>query len=77
MAGAATTTFLTQLNPPTGSQLLVAVQGSVAGLQNAPTAPATQRERLLAHLVFSPVLKTANRTLAITYTITVSVSRSV
>lgn len=77
MAGSATNTWLTQLNPPSGAQLLSPVQGSVAGLQNAPTSPATQRERLLSHLIFSPVLKTANRTLAITYTITVSVARSV
>jgi hypothetical protein len=77
MAGSATNTWLTQLNPPSGAQLLAPVQGSVAGLQNAPTAPTTQRERLLSHLIFSPVLKTANRTLAITYTITVSVARSV
>lgn len=76
LAGAATATFLTQLNPPTGAQLLAPVQGTAAGLQNAPTAPNTQRERLLSHLIFSPVLKSANRTLAITYTITVSVART-
>jgi hypothetical protein len=77
MAGAATSVWLTQLNPPTGAQLLTAVPGTVAGLQNSPVTPSLQRERLLAHLVFSPVLKSANRTLAITYTITVSVARSV
>lgn len=76
LSGASTTAFLAQLNPPSGAQLLAPVQGTVAGLQNSPTAPASQRERLLSHLIFSPVLKTANRTLAITYTITISVARS-
>lgn len=77
LSGPATSALLSQLNPPSGAQLQTPVQGTVAGLQNAPTAPTTQRERLLSHLIFAPVLKTANRTLAITYTITVSVARSV
>lgn len=77
LSGTQTNAFLGLVNPPSGAQLLTPVQGAAAGLQNAPTAPETQRERLLSHLVFSPVLKTANRTLAITYTITISVARSV
>lgn len=77
LAGTQTNAFLSQINPPSGGQLLTAVPGTIAGLQNAPVTPATQRERLLSHLIFSPVLKTANRTLAITYTITISVARSV
>jgi hypothetical protein len=77
LSGSATSTFLTQLNPPSGAQLLAPVQGTVAGLQNSPTNPSAQRERLLSHLIFSPVLKTANRTLAITYTITISVARTI
>lgn len=76
MSGVNTAAWLTQLNPPSGAQLLAPVQGSIAGLQNSPVAPSQQRERLLAHLIFSPVLKTANRTLAVTYTITVNVARS-
>jgi hypothetical protein len=76
LTGTQTTAFLGLINPPSGAQLLTAVQGTLAGLQNAPVTPATQRERLLSHLIFSPVLKTANRTLAITYTITISVARS-
>jgi hypothetical protein len=31
-------------------------------------------DRLLTHMVFSPILKTANRELVITYTLTLSVS---
>lgn len=76
LAGSATNAFIGLLNPPTGSQLLTGVHGKAAGLQNSPTAPATQRERLLSHLIFSPVLKTANRTLSVTYTITISVART-
>jgi len=76
LSGANTSALLAALNTPSGSQLVAAVDGTAAGLQNAPTSPLTQRERLLAHLVFSPVLKSANRTLSITYTLTISVGRS-
>ena len=53
-----------------------AVPGEDAGLQNSPTAPTLEAERLLTHLIFSPVLKSANRTLTIVYTLTISVARS-
>lgn len=56
---------------------LTAIGGQNAGVQNAPTAPTTEAERLLTHLIFSPVLKSANRTLTVEYTLTISVSRSV
>lgn len=56
---------------------LTAIPGSAAGVQNAPTAPTTEAERMITHLIFSPVLKSANRTLTIDYTLTVSVARSV
>jgi len=59
---------------PTG--ILTPVPGVPAGLQNAPTAPSTEAERLLTHIIFSPVLKAANRTLTILYTLTISVARS-
>lgn len=59
-----------------GASTLTAVDGSDAGVQNNPTSPALERERLLTHVIFSPVTKTANRTLTITYTLTVSVARS-
>lgn len=64
------------LNPPTGATLNVTVPGANAGVQNAPTAPATERERLLTHLIFSPVLKAAGRTLTVTYTLAISVGRT-
>ena len=74
--GGQTTSFLVSLNPPLGSSLVTAVAGATAGLQNSPTNPTQERERLLSHLIFSPVLKSSNRTLAITYTLTISVART-
>lgn len=64
------------LNPPSGSTLIAAVAGANAGVQNDPVDWQTERERLLTHLIFSPVLKAANRTLTITYTLAISVART-
>lgn len=58
------------------SSVLSPVDGSDAGVQNNPVFSQLERERLLTHVIFSPVTKTANRTIAITYTLTVSVARS-
>lgn len=68
--------FLADLTP-TGGTLETAVSGADAGIQNDPVNPTTERERLLTHIIFSPVLKSANRTLSITYTLTISVARTV
>jgi len=71
--------MLASINPggtPSGGTLESAVAGSDAGFQNAPVTATTERERLLTHIIFSPVLKSANRTLTITYTLTVSVART-
>ncbi len=68
-----------ELNPPTGGTLLnpgVGNPGEDAGVQNDPVNPDTERERLLTHIIFSPVLKSANRTLTVTYTLTISVART-
>ena len=77
LGGHQTSVFVTQLNPPLGSTLIGAQAGTASGLQNNPTNPDNERERLLAHLIFSPVLKVATRTLAITYTLTISVARTI
>jgi len=53
-----------------------AVNGEPAGLQNNPTDPSQEAFRMLTHIIFSPVLKSANRTLTILYTLTISVARS-
>ena len=58
------------------SGVLTAVDGTNAGVQNDPVNYDLERERLLTHIIFSPVLKSSSRTLAITYTLTVSVARS-
>ena len=77
LTGGNTTAFLAALNPPAGATLFENdVAGTDAGLQNDPLDPTQEGERLLAHLIFSPVLKAQNRTLTITYTLTVSVART-
>ena len=76
LTGAQTTAFLNSIAAPTIATVEAAVPGTEAGLQNAPTNSTTERERLLAHLIFSPILKAANRVLNITYTLTISVGRT-
>jgi len=71
---AGTTNDLFQAIP--GTIVTPAVNGQNKGLQNNIVDPNTEQERLLTHLIFSPVLKAANRTLTITYTLTVSVART-
>lgn len=50
------------------------INGENAGVQNDATNPENERERLLTHLIFDPILKYDNRNIEITYTITVSVT---
>jgi hypothetical protein len=57
--------------------ILPASQGGNQGVQNDPINASTERERLLSHTVFSPVLKSSNRSLTIQYTLTVSVARNI
>lgn len=76
LAGTDTNTFMNVLNPPFGASLLAPIPGSAAGVQNDPTNPLNERERLLTHLIFSPVVKAANRTMVITYTLTIAVART-
>lgn len=50
--------------------------GSGGGVDNDPNHPTNEAQRMLTHLIFSPVLKAANRTFIIKYTLTISVARS-
>jgi len=50
--------------------------GENAGVQNDPANPANERERLLTHLIFDPLLKAADRAFEIIYTLTISVTPS-
>lgn len=52
------------------------VPGELAGVQDNAANPSTVRERLLTHIIFSPILKAANRTIRIVYTLSISVARS-
>ena len=70
------TDVIASMNPPSGGTVQSAVAGIDGGIQNDPVSSDTERERLLTHIIFSPVLKSANRTLTITYTLTVSVART-
>lgn len=76
IAAGVTNDMVAALNPPTGGNILTSVPGEDAGVQNDPVNPDTERERLLTHLIFSPILKSANRILTVTYTLTVSVART-
>ncbi len=66
------------LNDPIGADIIsnTPVKGIDAGYQNSPTIPNNERERLLTHLIFSPIRKTKNRRFNITYTLTINVART-
>lgn len=48
--------------------------GQAAGVINDSVTPTNERERLLSHLVFTPILKSQSSVIRIVYTITVSVA---
>lgn len=50
--------------------------GQNAGVANDPTVPANERERLLTHLIFDPILKSTFRSLKIVYILTISVPKT-
>ena len=74
--GSTTVDTLDMFSNLTGTIVVPAVNGVDKGVQDSPTNPLIEQERLLTHLIFTPVLKAANRTLTITYTLTIAVARS-
>lgn len=60
----------------TFQQRFLAASGSDAGVEDNYADPSTERERLLTHITFVPVIKTANRTFVVTYTITIDVGQN-
>jgi hypothetical protein len=50
--------------------------GKNAGVPNDPSNPENERERLLTHLIFDPILKSTLRSLKIVYILTVSVKQT-
>ena len=72
----ASTPMFAALLPLGQAALLTPIAGKNAGVQNNPQEPEKERERLLTHLIFSPVLKAASRTLTVTYTLTITVART-
>jgi hypothetical protein len=65
------------MNLPNGGTVLSPTSGEPAGVQNNPVNWTSERERLLTHLIFSPILKSANRALNVTYTLTIAIARTV
>lgn len=53
------------------------VVGVTAGVANNSITPENERERLLTHFIFSPILKSADRGLEIVYELTISVTPGV
>lgn len=52
------------------------VDGNEAGVLNDSLDTTNERERLLTHMVFPPIAKTADKSLNIVYTLTISVART-
>lgn len=59
-----------------GNVNLNAVPGITAGVANDPVNTINERERLLTHFIFDPILKSADRAIEIIYTLTISVGRT-
>lgn len=62
--------------PFDSSVTIIRSDGEPAGVQNDPVNPGTERERLLTHLIFSPVTKSNDRQLTVTYRLTFSIART-
>lgn len=52
------------------------ISGDVAGSSNDPVTPGNERERLLTHIIFSPIPKATDVAISIVYTLTVTVKNT-
>lgn len=63
-------------NAVCGNVNVNSLAGVNAGVANDPVNPTNERERLLTHFIFDPILKSKDRAIEIVYTLTVSVGRT-
>lgn len=68
-------TFLDDLLDTCSSGQIETIDGEDIGVLNSKTSPESERERLLTHITFPPILKKANRQIRIRYILTVSVAQ--
>lgn len=63
-----------------GNSVYQGIDTSIVGMDEGeddnPANPALERERLLTHLIFHPLLKSADRTWTIEYTLTIDIKRT-
>ena len=73
--------LFSRLKDAVGQPIYVGVRtgviGQNGGVEDKPEDTAREQERLLTHLIFSPLLKAADRVWTITYTITIVVERTI
>ncbi len=75
-----TTWLFANLQDVTGTSVYTGLDAAVPGLdggvEDRPEDQSREQERLLTHLIFSPLLKSADRIWTITYTLTLSIERT-
>lgn len=68
--------FTSITNGVSGNVNTNTLSGISAGVANDPVNPENERERLLTHFIFDPILKSADRAIEIEYTLTISIGRT-
>ena len=75
-ASPSTSSLLIALTSGNDTALLDAVSGADPGVQSDAADPDNEIERLLAHLTFSPIQKSADRIIVVVYRLTIALPRS-